>query len=177
MYRMKDLLLCVYIAVKTLNLQNLTLFGRLCSKCQLHVQHDYFSSFNQSSHCFLPLLRCTVNFPHLTNQIVVLWRCHCRCSTRCFNSLIWQSNTLSTLYGFSGSLACFSLGCGKRPETTAFNSLWWLFTITLLLQHLYYKSTNIVFTITLLFQDLYYKSRNKIPIHTIRIFVGVTFTS
>ena len=25
-------------------------------KCLLHVQHDYFSSFNQSDHCFKPWL-------------------------------------------------------------------------------------------------------------------------
>ena len=39
---------------------NFTLsFGRLRHriplKCVPHVQHDYFSSFNQSDHCFLPL--------------------------------------------------------------------------------------------------------------------------
>ena len=35
------------------------LFGRLRQriplKCVPHVQHDYFSSFNQSDHCFLSL--------------------------------------------------------------------------------------------------------------------------
>ena len=47
---MKDLLLCVHVVVKTkLKFGKFTLsFGRL--KC---VQHDYFSSFNQSDHCFL----------------------------------------------------------------------------------------------------------------------------
>ena len=34
-------------------------FGRLRQrillKCMSHVQHDYFSSFNQSDHCFLAL--------------------------------------------------------------------------------------------------------------------------
>ena len=55
---MKDLLLCVHVVVKTLNLEIFTLsFGRLRQtivlKCVLHVQHDYFSSFNQSDHCFL----------------------------------------------------------------------------------------------------------------------------
>ena len=55
---MKDLLLCVHVVVKTLNLEIFTLsFGRLRQtivlKRVLHVQNDYFSSFNQSDHCFL----------------------------------------------------------------------------------------------------------------------------
>ena len=56
---MKDLLLCVHVFVKTLNLElNFTLsFGRLRQRmllnCVPHGQHDYFSSFNQSDHCFL----------------------------------------------------------------------------------------------------------------------------
>jgi len=33
-------------------------------KCVPHVQRDYFSSFNQSDHCFMV---------HSTNQIIVLW--------------------------------------------------------------------------------------------------------
>ena len=56
---MKDLLLCVHVVVKTLY-GNFTLsFGRLRQtivlKCVPHVQHDYFSSSNQSDHCFLAL--------------------------------------------------------------------------------------------------------------------------
>ena len=47
--RMKDLLLCVHVVV----------FGRLRQRTMLtsvpHVQHDYFSSINQSDHCFLVL--------------------------------------------------------------------------------------------------------------------------
>ena len=44
--------------VKTLNLEIFTLaFSKLSQrillKCVPHVQHDYFSSFNQSGHCFL----------------------------------------------------------------------------------------------------------------------------
>ena len=43
---------------QNLKLGNFTLsFGRLRQrivlKCVPHVQHDYFSSFNQSDHCFL----------------------------------------------------------------------------------------------------------------------------
>ena len=38
-------------------------FGRLCQriglKCVPHVQHDYFSSFNQSDHCFLASSLCS----------------------------------------------------------------------------------------------------------------------
>ena len=56
---MKNLLLCVHVVVKTLY-GNFTLsFGRLRQtivlKCVPHVQHDYFSSSNQSDHCFLAL--------------------------------------------------------------------------------------------------------------------------
>ena len=47
-------------------------FGRLRQrillKCVLHVQHDY----------------C----PHLTNQIIVFWRCLCRCCRPCLSSLM-----------------------------------------------------------------------------------------
>ena len=54
---MKDLLSCVHVVVKTLNLEILTLsFSRLSQRILLKcVQHDYFSSFNQSGHCFLAL--------------------------------------------------------------------------------------------------------------------------
>ena len=57
---MKDTLLYVHLVVKTLNLENFTLsFCRLrqinvlkCVPHVPHVQHDYFSSFHQSDHCF-----------------------------------------------------------------------------------------------------------------------------
>ena len=54
---MKDIPLYVNLVVKTLNLENFTLsFCRLRQinvlKCVPHVQHDYFSSFHQSAHCF-----------------------------------------------------------------------------------------------------------------------------
>ena len=46
---MNDLLLCVNVVVKTLNLE--LSFGRLRQRIVLesvlHVQHDYFSLFNQ----------------------------------------------------------------------------------------------------------------------------------
>ena len=57
---MKDLLLCIHVVVKTLNLEISCChaFGRrqrILLKCVPHVQHDHSSSFNQlqSDHCFL----------------------------------------------------------------------------------------------------------------------------
>ena len=54
---MKDLLLCVHVVVKTLNLEFHVVIwqttSKNCTKCVAHVQHDYFSPFNQSHHCFL----------------------------------------------------------------------------------------------------------------------------
>mgnify|MGYP007058661843 CR=1 FL=1 len=32
--------------------------SKIAAKCMLHLLHDYFSSFNQSYHCFLASLRC-----------------------------------------------------------------------------------------------------------------------
>ena len=52
-------------------------FGRLRQrillKCVPHVQHDYF--------------------PHLTNQIIVFWRCLCRCRRPCLSSLVMMTAT------------------------------------------------------------------------------------
>ena len=55
---MIDLLLCVRVVVKTLIWNfHVVIFGklrqRILLKCVTHVQHDYFSSFNQSDHCFI----------------------------------------------------------------------------------------------------------------------------
>ena len=54
---MADLLLCVHVVVKTLILKFHVVIWRICQrivlKCVPHVQHDYFSSFNQSGHCYL----------------------------------------------------------------------------------------------------------------------------
>ena len=56
---MKAFLLCAHVVVKPLiKFGNLTLsFGRLRQrielKCVPRVQHDYFSAFNHSDHCFL----------------------------------------------------------------------------------------------------------------------------
>jgi len=57
-------------------------FGRLRQrivlKCVPHVQHDYFSSFNQSDHCFLtsslPLLSSLLKFPNKELKQVRRWR-------------------------------------------------------------------------------------------------------
>ena len=94
---MRDLLLCVHVVVKRLNFGNFTWsFGRLLQrivlKCVQHVQHDYFSSFNQSKHCFLVL---SLPFPpsllklpdmkisrHLADYVKTLHQKGCRtCST------------------------------------------------------------------------------------------------
>ena len=55
---MKNLLLCVHVVVKTLNLEisryHLADYVKdFFLKCVSHEQHDYCSSFNQSDHCFL----------------------------------------------------------------------------------------------------------------------------
>ena len=57
---MNDLLMGVHVVVKTLSLEISRyrlrrLRQRILLKCVPHVQHDYFSSFNQSEHCFLAL--------------------------------------------------------------------------------------------------------------------------
>ena len=56
---MKDLVLCFHVVFKTLNLEikvsrcYLTDYvNSLVLKRVLHVQDDYFSSFNQSDYCF-----------------------------------------------------------------------------------------------------------------------------
>ena len=66
-----------------------------CTKRVPHVQHDYFSTFNQSNHWFVMLwlffliqpiksLICgvVIIFLHSTNQIIDLWCCRCRCRCR-----------------------------------------------------------------------------------------------
>ena len=69
-----DLLLCVYVVVKTLNLEisrcHLADYvKRIQLKCVPHVQHDYFSSFNQSDQCFLASsLQLTSSFLKLSNN-------------------------------------------------------------------------------------------------------------
>ena len=50
-------MLCVHVVVETLNLEisrcHLADDFKELYYCVPHVQHDYFSSFNQSDHCFL----------------------------------------------------------------------------------------------------------------------------
>ena len=52
----------------TLNLEISRCYISVCEinvfRCVLHVQRDYFTSFNQSDHCFLV---------HSTNRIIVFW--------------------------------------------------------------------------------------------------------
>ena len=49
---MKDLLLCVHLNFGNFTLSYFRLRQRIVLKCVLHVQHDYFSSFNQSDRLF-----------------------------------------------------------------------------------------------------------------------------
>ena len=69
---MKDLLLCVHVAF---NLEISRLRQRIQLKCVPHVQHNYFSIFNQSDHWFLG--------------------CRCRSGCPCLSSLfkMWIANT------------------------------------------------------------------------------------
>ena len=70
---MIDLLLCVCVVVKTLIWNfHVAIFGklrqRILLKCVPHVQHDYFSSFNQSDHCFIvPSLSLPLSLLKLPN--------------------------------------------------------------------------------------------------------------
>ena len=50
---MKDLLSCVDVVVKTLNLKIWQTTSKNCTKVRAAVQHDYLSSLNQLDHCFL----------------------------------------------------------------------------------------------------------------------------
>ena len=73
---MKDLLFCVHVAVKTLNLEN--------------SRRHYFGRLRQ-----IILLKCvrtcsTIIFPHSSNQIIVFWRRRCCCRRPCLRSLITQ---------------------------------------------------------------------------------------
>ena len=70
---MKDLLLCVHVVVKTLNLEfsrcHLLAYVKVpVLNCVPHVQHDYI--------------------PHSTNQIFFFWRRRCRCRHPCLCSLL-----------------------------------------------------------------------------------------
>ena len=70
---MKDLLLCVHIVVKTLNLE--------ISRCHLagYVKELYQSVCRTCS---------TIIYPHSINQITVFWRCRCCCLRPCLSSLL-----------------------------------------------------------------------------------------
>ena len=72
---MRDLLLCVHVVVKTLNLE--------ISRCRLvdYVKECYLSACRACS---------TIIFlhNHSTNQIIVFSCCRCRCCRPCLNSLI-----------------------------------------------------------------------------------------
>ena len=62
--------------------------SKIAPKSVLHLQHDYFSSFNQSNHWFVVLLLTLIIFSHSGNQIIHLWRCRSRCCRHFLNSQI-----------------------------------------------------------------------------------------
>ena len=85
---------CLFTKVK---FRNFTLsFGRLRQrlevKCVPHVQHDYFSPFNQSDHCFLvspmPLPSSLQKFPS-----VLIWL-RKPSSIKLFSWYVWFLNTV-----------------------------------------------------------------------------------
>ena len=69
---MKDLLLCVRVVVKTLNLE--------ITRCHLadYVKELHLSACRTCS---------TIIFPHSTNQIIVFWCRRCCCHRPCLSSL------------------------------------------------------------------------------------------
>ena len=70
--RMKDLLLCVHVVAKTLNLEI----------SRYHLA-DYVKELDLSA-----CRTCsTIIFPHSTNQIIVFWRRRCCCRRPCLSSL------------------------------------------------------------------------------------------
>ena len=84
----------VYLMARlALKFGNFTLsFGRLqqrmVQKCVVHMHHDAF--------------------PHLTNQIIVSWRCLCRYRRPCLNSLLaFQEPDRKSLSGASGVSSMF----------------------------------------------------------------------
>jgi len=74
-----DFLLCVHVVVETLNLETefhvfvwQTIRKRNVLKCVPQVQHDYFSPFNQSDHCFLTLSLPLKSLLKLLIQVIVI---------------------------------------------------------------------------------------------------------
>ena len=104
---MKDLLLRARVVVRTSNMKQLR--QRIVLKCVPHVQHDYFSSFNQSNNWFvafsLPLLSSFVKLPFkktttatatATSQVnnMICWMSKTNCAARAASTLL-QYLTLS----------------------------------------------------------------------------------
>ena len=104
----------------TINLEISRCYISVCEinvlKCVPHVQRDYFSSFNQSDHCFLvhstnqiivfwciqPIRSLFSGafdqsdhcfLVHSSNQIIVFGCCRCRYRRRCFNCLLAAQTT------------------------------------------------------------------------------------
>ena len=72
--RMKDLLLCVHVVIKTLKLE--------ISHCHLadYIKEFYLSVCRTCSSC------STIIFPHSINQIIFFWCLCCRCGHLCLSS-------------------------------------------------------------------------------------------
>ena len=66
---MKDLLLCVHLNFGNFTLSFFRLRQRIVLKCVLHVQHDYFSSFNQSDRLFSGVVVAVAPRPCLSSLL------------------------------------------------------------------------------------------------------------
>ena len=114
MYRMKDLLLCVLVVVKTLNLE--------ISRCYLA---DYVKELSENA-CRTCRMCSTIIFPHSTNQIVVFWRRRCRCRRPCLSSVLFLTKRKRVFFicrrscSFSGGQT--NLGRGFSDAVTHLDS-------------------------------------------------------
>ena len=73
---MKDLLLCVHVLVKTLNLE-------ISCCCLANYEKEFYLSACRTCSMII--------FPYSTNQIIVFWRCLCRCRRLCLSSVLVSS--------------------------------------------------------------------------------------
>ena len=103
------MLLCVHVVVKTLNWEIDRLRQRIVLKCVLHVQHDYFSSFNPFPSKGFPIdqqnrlaldgvksisaLSAHSAVKGLANRIIVFWRRRCCCLRPSSDSLFFSQRT------------------------------------------------------------------------------------
>ena len=130
---MTTLLLKVDLAVKTLNLEISScrledhVRQRIVPKCVPHVQHDYFSSFDQSFHCFLTLSSLTVHSngkkfdQNVTHVRGVQWKSSLSISQIGETLVPWLLNffglyPLFAINKTTRSLTCFKLKCCLYPK-------------------------------------------------------------